>query len=501
MPGAKPPPLQKRRRSSLPKVIIVAAILVVVIPVILFAVWRWNLSRDIDRLEAKARAAGEPITLQELAATRKPIPDDENAAVALMDIWQEEDPAFWKAFRAGEKKLPDRAKTSYAPNLPVLGANSRKFADLLPWSADQLVAARAFVATNQARQLRVHSALDRPRAQFQLNFVDGFNMVLPHLSALRQEAARLQLANLLAIAENRPELALNEIEEITKLSATIKEEPTLISQLVRVALINIAFTGGEQLLQHDVLQDTQLTKLSDTFRRLDLRMAFHEALLSEQANCASFFDKPINELDPQSKNDPDDEIMTNPLFRKISMNSSPMNAVGFFSLDHRLMLQTYDQLMELSRDGDWDKILKTGEAIRETTAKARKFPPKIITSLLVTSLDKVAEKIASVEARRRCALLAIEVIRFRQSPGGQLPENLDSIVAKNPDLQATDPFDGKQLRYRILNDGFVVYSVGPDRIDQKGVSKAPKNDRSAYDVAFTVAARLPDESNAKTSLR
>lgn len=485
MSGAKPPPLRTRHRSSLPKVIIVAAISVVVIPVILFAVWRWHLSRDIDRLEAKARAAGEPITLQELAATRKPIPDDENAAVALMDIWQEEDPAFWKAFRAGEKKLPDQLKTSYDPNLPVLGKNSSKKTDILPWNENQLAAARAFVSTDEVRAKRIRESLSRPKAQFPLSLTDGYSMLMPHLASLRDEAKRLELVTLLAVTEKHPKLALSDLGELIRLSETMRDEPLLINQLVRISCIETAFTGIEQLLLYGAPNENQLQQISALLRTVDVRMAFHQGLLGERAFGISLFRKPINELGNEPGENSNDGESADSLPSGMTMNNSPINAFGFFSLDERLLLQTYDRLTDLSRDGNWNHIAKAPEVIREAEIAASKFPPKIMSKMALPA-PKAAEKCVSVEARRRCALLAIEVVRFRQSHGGQLPDNLDSIVAKNPDLPATDPFDGKQLRYRILPDGFVVYSVGPDRTDQKGVSKAPKNNRSAYDVAFTV---------------
>jgi hypothetical protein len=41
-----------------------------------------------------------------------------------------------------------------------------------------------------------------------------------------------------------------------------------------------------------------------------------------------------------------------------------------------------------------------------------------------------------------------------------------------------DPFDGQPIRYCKLDKGYVVYSVGEDRKDDKGLSKA--------DVVFSV---------------
>jgi len=499
MTGAKPPPLRPCRRWKRPVVIVVLATFLVLLSFVLFGIWRVGISRDIRRLEAKARTAGEPITLQELAATRKPIPDEENAAVALMDIWQDDDPAFWKAFRAGAKKLPKRTKPRYNPNLPLGSENSWKLSHLLPWNDAQIEAARAFVATNQVRAERIQAALSLPKAQFPLNFADGYKMLVPHLSALRYESKRLQVANLLAITENHPDLALNELGEMMQLSDTIRDEPLLFSQLVRMGCIGIAFTGTEQFLQRSTLNESQLHEISSLLASIDVRMAFYQGLLGDRVNGLSMFNKPIDEPASESDGNSDDDKSAPVPPRGKNVSSWPVNVLGILS-DERLILQTYDQLTDLSRRGNWNQILKALGVIHKAGIAAMTFPPKMISKLVLPS-PKAAEKCVSVEARRRCALLAVEIVRFRQAHEGRLPETLDSIIAKNPSLLATDPFDGKSLRYRVLPDGFVVYSVGPDRIDQRGDTVRHRNNPTAYDVAFTVAGRASEETGLKTPRR
>ena len=53
-----------------------------------------------------------------------------------------------------------------------------------------------------------------------------------------------------------------------------------------------------------------------------------------------------------------------------------------------------------------------------------------------------------------------------------------------------DPFDGEQLRYRKLDVGFVVYSIGEDGHDNGGKERPPgkrrKNGSSTYDITFKI---------------
>jgi hypothetical protein len=50
----------------------------------------------------------------------------------------------------------------------------------------------------------------------------------------------------------------------------------------------------------------------------------------------------------------------------------------------------------------------------------------------------------------------------------------------------TDIFDGQPLRYGRLERGYVVYSVGPDRLDDGGTEKPKKGSVKSWDVTFTV---------------
>ena len=55
----------------------------------------------------------------------------------------------------------------------------------------------------------------------------------------------------------------------------------------------------------------------------------------------------------------------------------------------------------------------------------------------------------------------------------------------------TDPFDGQNLKYRTLETGFVVYSVGEDLTDEGGAERdSKKRDKKGkplpWDVTFIV---------------
>ena len=94
------------------------------------------------------------------------------------------------------------------------------------------------------------------------------------------------------------------------------------------------------------------------------------------------------------------------------------------------------------------------------------------------------KRVAQLEVAK--TLLAVERYRLAHA---SLPETLDQLV---PDYLAAvplDPFDGAPLRYKRLDRGFLVYSVGEDGKDDGGKREPPKETRNSgetWDLVFRV---------------
>jgi hypothetical protein len=81
--------------------------------------------------------------------------------------------------------------------------------------------------------------------------------------------------------------------------------------------------------------------------------------------------------------------------------------------------------------------------------------------------------------------LAIEFYRFAT---GELPDTLLDLVPAYLDSVPKDPFDGNELRYKRLESGFVVYSIGEDLSDDGGKERptGKKKKDDSWDVTFIV---------------
>jgi hypothetical protein len=87
----------------------------------------------------------------------------------------------------------------------------------------------------------------------------------------------------------------------------------------------------------------------------------------------------------------------------------------------------------------------------------------------------------------RCTMAAIAVERYRLAHG-HVPESLAIVARQFPDAIRQDPFTRKPLQYKILDHGFVVYSVGEDNTDNDGTERNEEGNKfePGTDIIFKI---------------
>ena len=81
---------------------------------------------------------------------------------------------------------------------------------------------------------------------------------------------------------------------------------------------------------------------------------------------------------------------------------------------------------------------------------------------------------AEDQARLRLAQTAIAIERYRRAHDNKHPIDLAQLVPNFLPAILSDPFDNKPLRYAVKGSGYILHSIGPDRIDQNG-EEPPKS--------------------------
>jgi hypothetical protein len=148
---------------------------------------------------------------------------------------------------------------------------------------------------------------------------------------------------------------------------------------------------------------------------------------------------------------------------------------GVRGADHSAHLRLMSEAMDASREPLPERIRRG----RDLEAEFGRLPFFcLLTKMLLPATERTISEDCKLLTRVRAARVGMAVERYRLAHG-TLPETLADLV---PDYLAEtplDPYDGKPLRYKKLEKGYVVYSIGPNDTDDGG-------DESS-DVTFIVA--------------
>jgi hypothetical protein len=91
----------------------------------------------------------------------------------------------------------------------------------------------------------------------------------------------------------------------------------------------------------------------------------------------------------------------------------------------------------------------------------------IFASLMLPAFDKVQHAAERFEQSHRNLRLAFALAAFH-ADRGRYPAKLDELVPKYLEQVPNDLFTGGPLTYLPNNDGYMLYSVGPNRVDDEG---------------------------------
>jgi hypothetical protein len=483
----EPPPLTQpknlsSRRRKIRKIILISISLPVLAGLIWYVPFRVSNTKAIRHFEAKAAQRGEPLTLLELATNYPPILDSVNAAVPLLELWVKEDPAYWQAFLAQRRPLPERMKMDVDPIVPILGRDGRAPSRTNQISGVALAAARKFLETKREHLDAITAAIQRPRFRFPIRITEGTQMLLPHLASIKSEAQLLQLQAMVATEDGNVTGAICALTNLVRTGNLLAEEPVLISQLVRIACLLMALDGTQHLLSNRELSTGQLDQLTSLLEQLNLRKSLRVVFLAERAMALSLYDLPADSMSAMTQDD-GAGFEVSPTKYRLGMRI--LTSLGLLGADKRLVLETMDEAIELAALEGPEALQRYESLEKRVFTELVRFPPRQFAMMSISGLGNVPARFATLEARRRAAAVAISVQRFRAANGGRVPESIQNLLAGFLPSIPQDPFDGAPLRYRLLEPGYVVYSVGPDREDNGGKYR-PRGGVKGYDDTFGV---------------
>lgn len=324
----------------------------------------------------------------------------------------------------------------------------------------------------------LRSASQRPYARFPLHYQQDnpAGILLPHLAVLKRVSQVLQLRAAAELALGRTDAAFDDVQLMIYMANVCRDESILISQLVRMAQLNLALQAiAEGMSQWS---EPQLRSLEEGLGRFDFCADVRRTLEAER----SFFGVGVIDYYRRTSG----TTMANDLGGMYDRSSGPnleLPAIlfrgapeGWFYLETLNHSRAFtDEVLPIidlphrrvspaaSRKAE-EKI----EALNRGSGLALFLKHRVMSALMLPRFPNAACEAAFAQTGVDTAALACALERCRRARG-EFPDSLDALAPQFVDKLPHDLITGRPLIYRRGQDGrYVLYSVGWNEQDDGG---------------------------------
>lgn len=448
---------------------------------------------DVERYKEQLRSAGEKLELRAVIPERAPehlnAAADFNYAVRLIsgfgaDVLNTNPPSGMKMVAPGRAMIVSKQTGHWDDG------NTNSWREI----------ENALLMRNHALET-LRRIPDDARIDQGLDYGKGFNLLLPHLAKFKHASQLLSSAAVFELHEGNSAAAASNIRAMLVLANGWDDERLLISELVRVAVVNIALNSQWEMVQHTNVADVQLEELQSAWSKLKFIQPMENAILLERAFAATLIQNLRTSDDPAagfkylsgSSGGPSGGWAD--IFGELGETSKRKTAEVLWRnswsfSDELRMLQENQLLLDALRG-----IRTNGsffDALAERDRKATSLGlDQVGSNWLRQRLDdemqllgslgasgKVLNKVMATEIAREFAISAIALKRY-QIRKGVYPDRLEELVPDFLSAVPRDAVDGQPLRYRRNPDGtYLLYSIGEDGKDDGGDPRPTRTSKS-----------------------
>lgn len=425
----------------------------------------WRGKRDWEAFARAHEAHGERIDIK--AFVPPPVPDAQNFAMTplLAPIFNGGDNSDTaQLYAARLRKKLEFPKVEGKP-VPKLGDRATgKYADIDEWKDYLGADVLEWLKKLEPELNEISGAAGRPYSRFSIRYEKGVGANLPHITILRDLAKLYQLRASAELHAGLADAALSDVLTIFRLEESMRNEPFLVSHVVRPAILQGAVQVVWEGLDEHRWTDAQLQTLQEELARADFLKGLALAYRGERAA--------VDDIMLSSLGSPQ-------LLARMMSTDGEENNVWVFRFIPQGWL--YQNLLELNRFYETaifpsvdvagrrihpEMLNQSEQAIAEAKHSLHLY--KIWEALIMPAFTSVGSKVAYEQATTDQALIACALERYRLAHG-EFPDALAKLV---PDFLKEIPAnvtDGSQPHYRLNKDGtFLLYSNGWDGKDHGG---------------------------------
>lgn len=378
--------------------------------------------------------------------------------------------------------------TDLKPRLELFAAKTNLF-PVLPRSpspaADVLLVLAKFDPI--VEELREAAVLPESRFPLEYDKDCPAEILLPHLAPLKRSSQLLELRAIAELQSGDSQKALADVRLTLRLSDSVKNEPILISHLVRIAILQIALQPIYEGLAEHRWSDAQLVELDALLARenflADYRTAMRGEMILLQIGDIQYLRRHPEQIGNLGGVFEDGKTSEPKLPGELIAHLIPSG--WFYQNQYRCVRMTVQFFLPTVDMGKGVVLPAAVRAAnRELEAEVKSTTPyNLLEKMLLPALGNAVKKFAYAQSAADLARTAIALERYRLAQG-KYPATLDALA---PQFIAAVPHDvigGEPLQYRQETDGgFVLYSVGWNETDDGGVVVFSKGKTSTVDIS------------------
>ncbi len=420
---------------------------------------RWHWRTQFQRRIEAIRAAGFPTTGKELDAWYPWPTSGQNAAywvTGAATLHHKPRQEYWRLL----EQILDRSGARPDPNQPI------------PEDIGYLL--ETYLRENAQALEMLHEATPIVECRYPIDLSQGLFVALPHIANVREDCLLLCSEAILCAEDGDPNGATRAIEAALRVACSLDREPIMLSHLVQMSTVSWAAAALEWVLNATAFPEEQLARLNRAFGSVHADDGLLRAIAGDRSLSLEVFEKPqIFSRPPRFPKPPPGALL------------EMYGAVGLAAREGTIFLDHMEECLRIAQLPAFQRpaAIRAQEARYGRNRKgvlweqvdARSMPAMMGHELKHVAQLEVAE-----------TLLAVERYRLAHA---SLPGTLDQLVPDYLAAVPADSFDGAPLRYKRLDRGFVVYSVGEDGRDdggKQGPSKETKESGETGDLVFRV---------------
>ena len=328
------------------------------------------------------------------------------------------------------------------------------------WTEEDWALVKAFVDAAHDLVLEIRRLAETGGPAYELDFSKGLLEVeLPHLAKLREMARMLRADALVRGHEGNYGESVEDVVSGLKLAAVIKDEPLLISQLVRIAIEGICCNTAQLALPPEGIPTDLARRLVEYAGRCDYREDFANSFSGEGVTSLDMFEHVregrVQGLLWSEPNTAQDLLL--------GLYGSAF-ARPWLNMDEETYVEMVGWMGDISQLPYYEALPQ----VRELQQEVENLPrTRVFSHEFLPGLMRALEAQASNEAMLDLMQIGISIEQYHANTGSY-PATLDAIAPSLGGSVPVDPFTGESYHYQLSGGSFLLYSVGSNLTDDGG---------------------------------